>query len=322
LIFSEFALAKTYTLRLQCAYPKRFPVGQCTQYFADRVESLTKGNVKIKIFEPGQLAKSTEAFDALRKSMVDMYSGSMLYFSGDVPEVNCEWLPYSWANSMDVIKVYQDYGWLKLLDQATMKHGIHYVAPVSVATMGLMTSFRIRRLEDLKGRKIRAVGMEGMIVDSLGGLPVSLAAPEQYIALKRGLVDGTDFPWYTIARWKFYEVCKYVSAPALHSPGIVEILINNKVFESLPKDYQAAIDRAGWEAFLYSLVSGDALDIEAKKACNQHGVEIIRLDAKEVSRFRDATLPLWEKMEDRTEISGKMVRNLRKFLKASRKKAK
>ena len=30
--------------------------------------------------------------------MIDAYTGSMLYFAGKVPEINCQWLPFNWSN--------------------------------------------------------------------------------------------------------------------------------------------------------------------------------------------------------------------------------
>ena len=84
--------------------------------------------------------------------------------------------------------------------------------------------------------------MEGKIVKALGGSSVALSGAEQYTALQRGTADGTDYPWYTLRDYKFYEVVSYVSSPTLHSPGMVEILFNNKVWEGLSADEQAAIN--------------------------------------------------------------------------------
>ena len=314
--FPRPTVARTFTLKFQLAFPKKFPAGKNFQSFANRVEELTDGKVKIILFEPGQLVKAKGVFDALRKGTIDLYGGSMLYFAGDVPEVNCEWLPYSWSDSKEVVELYHDYGWLDLMNQAVMKHGIRYVTPIAMASMGLITKFPIHKLEDLKGKKIRAVGMEGMIVDALGGAPVSLPAVEQYLALQRGVVDGTDFAFFTIARWKFYEVCKYISLPAFHAPAVINLLVNKKLYDSLPKDYQMAIDKAGRETLLNGVEQHRKLDEHAYRVCKEHDVNIITLDPKETERFRKATLPLWNKMAQKSEISRKLIKTLKAFMKA------
>jgi TRAP-type C4-dicarboxylate transport system substrate-binding protein len=248
--------------------------------------------------------------------MIDAYSGSMLYFAGIIPEVNCEWLPFGWADPKEALDVYQKHGWLDLMRQATLKHGVRYVAPLSVASMGLITKFPVNSLQDMKGRMIRAVGMEAKIIDALGAAPVSIAGAEQYMALQRGTVQGTDYPFYTIGEYKFYEVCEYIIRPALHTPGIIELLINQKVYDGLPEAYRKAVDQAGWDAFVRTVELSPVWDEEAYKFCKEKNVTIIDLKPEVVTDFRKATLPLWEQVGKRTEISGKLVSNLKAYLKA------
>jgi hypothetical protein len=170
-VFITNCTAKEYELRIQCAYPENAYVGETTKFIKERVEALTNGNVKLKIFWPDQLVKTNEAFDALKKELIDGYTGSLLYFAGSIPEVNCEWLPFGWMTPEEAEEVYLKYGWLELLRKATERHGAFYVSPISVASMGLLTKFPVNKLEDLKGKKIRAVGMEAMIVKALGAAP-------------------------------------------------------------------------------------------------------------------------------------------------------
>lgn len=314
LTFPQPTIAKKYKLRLQCVYPQKAYMGQTTSFFAERVKTLTGGKVVVKVFWPGQLVKTKEAFDAMSKEMIDAYSGSMLYFSGYVPEVNCEWLPFGWASPEEARDVYENHGWLELMREATLKHGVHYVAPLCCASMGLITQFPVNEVADMKGRKIRAVGMEGKIINILGAAPVAISGAEQYMALKRGTVEGTDYPFYTIDNYKFYEVCDTIVRPALHTPGIIEILINNRVYESLPPDYRKAIDQAGWEAFLRTVELNPKWDQKAYEVCQQKNVKIIDLTPESMQDFRLATAPLWNELAAKSEVSAKLVASLKAFL--------
>ncbi|MGD9974574.1 MAG: TRAP transporter substrate-binding protein [Desulfatirhabdiaceae bacterium] len=311
--FTQSGFAET-KIRLQCVYPEKAYVGQNTQFFAERVNTLTNGEVSIKIFWPDQLVKTNEAFDAMSKGMIDGYSGSMLYFAGFVPEVNCEWLPFGWANPKEAQELYEKHGWLDLMRQATLKHGVHYVAPLGVASMGLITKFPVNSLDDLKGKKIRAVGMEAKIVDVLGASPVAIAGAEQYMALKQGTVDGTNYPFYTIGNYKFYEVATHIVRPALYSPGIVEILLNQKVYESLSEKNRKAVDQAGWETFLRTVELNPVYDEEAYKICKEKNVTIIDLTPEVLNQFRQKTLPLWNEIATKSDISAKLVASLKDYL--------
>jgi TRAP-type C4-dicarboxylate transport system substrate-binding protein len=312
---SVSSAADNVKIRLQCVYPEKANVGQNTLFFAERVSALTGGEVTVKIFWPDQLVKTNEAFDAMSKGMIDAYCGSMLYFSGFVPEVNCEWLPFGWSNPKEAQELYEKHGWLDLMRQATLKHGVHYIAPLGVASMGLITKFPVHSLDDLKGKKIRAVGMEAKIMDALGASPVAISGAEQYMALKQGTVDGTNYPFYTIGNYKFYEVCNHIVRPALYTPGIVEILMNQKVYESLSEKNRKAVDQAGWETFLRTVELNPVYDEQAYTVCKEKNVTIIDLSPETVDQFRDRTMPLWNEVASKSEISAKLVASLKAYLK-------
>jgi len=311
-IFGATAMAGT--LRIQCAYPQTAYAGQSTQFFADKVKELTKGAVEVKVFWPGQLVKTNEAFDSVRQGMIDGYSGSLLYFAGLVPEVNCQWLPFNWSDPEDAVNVLLNKGYMKIMADAVAKHGVTYLAPLSVATMGLMTKFPVHKLEDLKGKKIRAVGMEAQIVKALGASAVAIAGAEQYMALQRGTVDGTDYPWYTIEKYKFYEVLDHITAPALHTPGVIEIVVNQKTFQALTPDQQAAIKKAAMAAMERSFKMTPQFDQEAVDAAAKRGVKIITLSKEELARFRQAVKPLWDEEAKKSEYSARLVTILRENL--------
>lgn len=309
-------LVAAKTLRFQSAYPRTAYAGQSALYFAAQVAKLTKGQVKVKVFWPGQVVKTREAFDAVRKGMIDGYSGSLLYFAGLVPEVNCQWLPFNWADPAEAKTVLLKKGYLKVMAAAVAKHGVTYLAPVSVASMGLLTKFPVKTLADLHGKKIRAVGMEAHIVRALGAAAVAIAGAEQYMALQRGTVDGTDYPWYTIEKYKFYEVLKYIIRPAFHTPGLIELVINTKVLMGLPQAHQAAIKKAALMAMERSLDLTPKWDAYALKRAGVRGVKVLTLSAAEQAKFHKALMPLYDKMAKRSPACAKLVAILKAHLKS------
>lgn len=314
MVWPQTGIAKTKKLTIQCAYPETAYVGQTTKFFAERVEALTNGEVTVKVFWPGQLVKTKEAFESVRVGMIDGYSGSMLYFAGIIPEVNCEWLPFGWRTPKEASEVYEKYGWLELMREATEQHGIRYIAPIAVASMGLITKSPVRTVDDLKGMKIRAVGMEAKIIAALGGSSVSISGAEQYMALKQGIVDGTDYPFYTIGKYKFYEVCDYITRPALHTPGMVEIIMNEDSYASLSEAQQKAVDQAGWDAFQRTVELNEKWDQEAYDTCKEKDVEIIDLTPEALDEFRARVYPLWDEVAEKSDISKRLVEKLKEFL--------
>lgn len=302
--------------KLQCVYPPTALAGKSTQFFADEVKRLTNGEVTVKVFWPGQAVGTKEAFDALRQGMIDAYSGSLLYFAGLVPEANVQWLPFNWSSPEEAQDILFNKGFTAVLKEALAKHGVTYLAPMSVATMGLLTKFPVKTMDDIKGKKIRAVGMEAHIVKALGASAVAIAGAEQYMALQRGVVDGTDYPWYTLEKYKLAEVLQFISSPAFHTPGIIEIIFNTKAFNALNPDQQKAMQEAAMNASKRSFTEAVQWDQDAVKFSEKTGIKIVELSADELAKFRKALAPLWEAEAKRSPLSAKLVQILKDNLKA------
>ena len=49
---------------------------------------------------------------------------TMLYFAGVIPEVNGEWLPFSWKNVSEAIDIYYNYGYLESYAPGHSKTGV------------------------------------------------------------------------------------------------------------------------------------------------------------------------------------------------------
>ncbi len=310
------ALAET-TLRFQCAYPEKAHTGQTTSLFASEVARLTNNQVQVKVLWPGKDVKIEEAFDALCEGKLDGYSGSLLYFAKKVPEVNCQWLPFNWANAADAKDVLVNKGYMQVMAEAVAKHGVTYLGALSVCSMGLLTKFPVTKIGDLKDKKIRAVGMEAEIVQALGATAIDSPANEQYAALKSGLVDGTDYPWYTVEQYKFYEVLSHIVKPALHTPGVVEILINTKVLKALTPDQQQNVQKAALNAMDSSFAHSDELDAQALSKSESLGVKISTVPEVQLVKFRGAMRRLWNTEAKKSPYSAKLVEILRDHLRKS-----
>jgi TRAP-type C4-dicarboxylate transport system substrate-binding protein len=321
LAFGLCALTQTRAqtvLRLQCAYPEKANTGQSALFFANEVARLTNNQVQVKVFWPDQAAvKISEAYDAVCQGTLDGYCGSLLYFAGKVPEVNCQWLPYNWANAADAKDVLLNKGYGPIMAGVIARHGATYLGALSVCSMGLMTQFPVTQIGDLKDKKIRAVGIEAEIIRALGALAIDFPPHDQYKALQGGMIDGTDYPWYTIEQYKLYEVLKYVVKPALHTPGIIEVMISTKSLKALTPDQQQAVQKAAMSAMNRSFEESDKIDQEALNKAEKLGVQVSTIPEHRLVKFRGALRPLWNAEAKKSPDSAKLVDILREHLKKS-----
>ena len=97
----------------------------------------------------------------------------------------------------------------------------------------------IKSPADMKGLKIRVMETPVYVnmVKALGAAPTPIAWSEVYTALQQKVVDGQENPVATIVQAKLYEVQKYMILDG-HSYGVDFFLINDKFYQSLPKETQ------------------------------------------------------------------------------------
>ncbi|MGO9119424.1 MAG: hypothetical protein ACLQPD_17675 [Desulfomonilaceae bacterium] len=125
------------------------------------------------------------------------------------------------------------------------------------------------------------------------------------------------YTWHTIEQCKLYEVLKYVVKPALHTPGVVEMIISTKSLKALTPDQQQAVQKAAMSAMNRSFEESDKIDQEALYKAEKLGVQISTIPEYRLVKFRGALRPLWNAEAKKSQDSAKLVEILREHLKKS-----
>ena len=107
----------------------------------------------------------------------------------------------------------------------------------------------VRKLEDLKGLKIRVAGRYiGMAVTALGGVPVQMPLPAVYESLARGQTQGMMIPWMITIPFKYAEVTKYhTDTPIYHS--LLLTAMNMGTWNKLNAKQKKAVDLSTGKSF-------------------------------------------------------------------------
>ncbi len=154
----------------------------------DQIEKETGGELTIRLHLGGSLPINTTTItQAVSDDVVQM--GDDGYFLGNVPIGGVLRLPM-------LIRTLDEYNkaaaiMTPYLEKAFEKKGLlvlgQYLYPFQVA----FSSKKLTSLADIKGQKIRVTSPEqGEFIKRLGGVPVTLGAPDVPSALDRGIVDG------------------------------------------------------------------------------------------------------------------------------------
>jgi len=302
-----WAQTKTHTLRIQCVYPEASHGPVMLKKFAAKVEEYTKRQVQVKLFWPGMLVSLQEGYDALAKGTVEGLYSSLIYHGGTVPEGKTEWLPFNWRTPDEAFDIYYNTGYLDLMREANTKHNVYYLFPMMSASMGCMTKFPVTTMDDFKGKKMRATGLDGAIVKTMGAAAVAMPATELYVTLQRGTVDGVVYPYYTLRTYKLHEVVSQVVLPGLHAPSISGVYLNLDFWKSLTPELQQALEKAGKETCLLSAQACPEWDNEGLDEARARGIKVTTLPDADVKKLREQCMPLWTQVGEATPLSKKIV---------------
>lgn len=124
----------------------------------------------------------------------------------------------------------------------------HMIGLFTSAPYTFHTNYKVTKAEDLKGKKIRAVGaISTETIKALGAVPEGMPFTQLVEAISRGVIDGTT--GHPIAVHDF-GVVRVTNSHFLGRIGTVTlgIFMSKKKFDSLPAPAKAAIEKHKGEA--------------------------------------------------------------------------
>jgi len=240
------AQAADYTLRFGGAGPEADVVfSGSMRVFAEEVEKLTEGKVKVELFYGGALGSNREMLELLKVGTVTFaYLGSS-HASRFAPTLNAVLLPYLWKDSPTMFG---------LLDGEV---GGILAADLDAAGYRVMgwwdTGFRhvsnnlrpIVKPEDISGLKLRTLPTKVHVdfFTKLGSLPTPMDWVEVMPALQQGVIDGQENPAAVMKNFGVYEAQKYYSLTG-HVIEPVLFIGSKAKLDSLPADLQEKLQAA------------------------------------------------------------------------------
>ena len=263
------------------------------------VEEKTTGRVKVNLYHGGVLGTSKAVLNDVKGGVYHVgIMVSSYYFDTPIFKLTIGELPFAITSPTAGLKVMQEF---------TEKYGKDVFEKLDIKNMGvfasepyvLFSTKPIRRVEDLKGKKIRAAGKAWVQIDKdWGAVPIPMQPEEAYTALERGTLDVMQHSPYSGSAYKYYEPAPYVTQ--LNAPTVIGGMIMNKTFyDKLPADLKKLFDEELNPALMNMLTNSyekgtqEAL-AKMREAFKARGKgEVIALSPEERAKFVKPTESEW-----------------------------
>ncbi len=275
----------TINWRLASSFPKSLDTLYGTaEVFTKRVSALTGGKFNIRPFAGGEIVPALQVMDAVQNGTVEICHTAPYYFFGKDPTFafDCA-VPFGMTSRQQTAWMNQG-GGMELMREFYKDYGIiNFLGGNTGTQMGGWFRKEIKTLNDIKGLKMRISAFAGRVLQPLGLVPQQLAGADIYPALEKGTLDAVEWTTpYDDEKLGFQKVAPYYYAPGWWEAGAqLSFYVGNKEWDKLPKEYQAAIEAASFEAHVSMQAEYDAKNPAALARLIKNGAKL-RFFSKEI----------------------------------------
>jgi TRAP-type C4-dicarboxylate transport system substrate-binding protein len=256
----------------------------------EEIEKETGASLTIRLHLGGSLPINTTTItQAVSDGVVQL--GDDGYFLGNVPTAGLLRLPMLIRSKEEYAKAAAVMD--PILEKAFERKGVvvlgQYLYPFQVP----FSRTALTKLAEVKGQKLRVTSPEqGEFVKRLGGVPVTIGAPEVPSALDRGVVDGV----FTASTgggniWK--DLLKYNYRIGVNYFNSV-IIANKEAFSKLSPEMQATLHRVVKANMPLITEAMDREEEEVTGKMAAGGMVVTREDPADVEAATKLIAPYWE----------------------------
>lgn len=203
----------------------------------EAVSQRTGGAVKTEIFA-GTLGGEQRLLEGMALGTIDVYNGA---YTG-TREFDIFYSPGFFRDGAHAKRVIQSQIGARASEVLEKRYQARLLGIGRLGPWVLSTKKKISSLEEIKGMKLRAPQIEGMVeaLKFLGANPTPIAFNEIYLALQNGTVDGFVSALNPSVAGKFYEVSKYLMSNPF-GEGLDKEAISTRAWRRLSDQQQRVV---------------------------------------------------------------------------------
>ena len=229
---------KSWVLKYNQLEPPEHPQGVTQSKFAEKIEELSGGQIKVRVYASGSLFTQQGEVTAMMNGSLELSTLAFQDMSPYLPEAAMFAAPYIFTSYDHMKKVFAPDSEVAADFYKRVSEKCGYT-PLAAMTQGMRVintkwTKPIVTPEDMKGMILRMPNAPAWIDAgrSLGAEVTPIAYSEVYTALQTGTVDAQDNPLPGTYAMKFYEVTKQISLTR-HIIDVKLLCVTNKVWNAM-----------------------------------------------------------------------------------------
>ncbi len=281
------------------------------------VRRLTGGDFEIKLYEPGTLAPAGEMLSATASGAIEAAFMAPEQWAALRPALQL-FAGYPFGPGRQEFIAWARSGGSGLLETLLGRLGVRgFFCGVGDGEAAGWFRKPLSRPEDIRGLTIRAQGLAGLVLESLGARIKRLEQGDIFMALERGGLDAVQFSTPEVdARLGFGAMAPNYYLPGWQRPaGFYILIVNQAKWNDLAAREKAAIEEVCAGNLGRGPANAQEKRLSALKAIAAKGVEVRRLPPAVLDALEGA----WKKVAAREAAADPDFKRVWQSLRAFRK---
>ncbi|MCC5897420.1 MAG: TRAP transporter substrate-binding protein [Phormidium sp. BM_Day4_Bin.17] len=281
-----------------------------------RVSEMTNGRFTITPYAAGELVPALQVMDAVEGGTVECgHTASYYYIGKNLTLGFATTMPFGLTAQQQNSWLYHGGGLEAMQKVYSDFNIINFPAGNTGTQMGGWFKRQVNSVADLNGMKLRVPGLGGTIMAQMGANVQVLPGSEVYLALERGAIDAAEWVGpYDDLKLGLHRAAQYYYYPGWWEPGAtLDVLVNRRMWERLPEEYQQIFVAATVEANMTMLAQYDALNGEALQELVEGGTILSGFSEEIMQRGEEIALEIYEQNAQENASFNEVYENWRAF---------
>lgn len=288
-------VSQIYPWALATDSPKDTVTSLFANYFAQEVERLSEGSMKINVYENGTLGGDRELIESCMGGDIAFVVQNTALQANFMPELSIFDLPVAFTSIEELRETVDDPKFYEQIKQVYEDHGFHLLGFGDQGFRIMTTNKKIQNIDDFKGQKIRTMENPYHIAfwKAIGANPTPMTFSEVYIGLQQGTIVAQENPYEVIVSAKLYEQQAYV-VNTNHLPHMLSLITNQSFFSKLDPQQQNIVTTAAQHAQAYARKQADERIQDRLDKILASGSEMIELNEEVKKQMLDASVEIYK----------------------------
>jgi tripartite ATP-independent transporter DctP family solute receptor len=288
---------QTYAWVLATASPADTVTGLYAEKFAEMVEELSGGELKIQVYHNSALGGDTELIESCQCGDIPFVVQNTAPEVSYMPRLCLFDAPCVFSNLDELHAVLDNEEFMEKINQIYAVGGFRLLGMADQNFRVMSANKEITQMSDFSGIKIRTMENSYHMAfwSAIGANPTPMAFSELFVGLEQHTVDAQENPYEVIVSNGFYEVQDYV-IETNHLPHLLALITNEDFYNDLPDDQKAIIDEAAQIAKDYAREQAVARADDRIATIEENGCQVVEISEELREEMREASSDLYEEI--------------------------